>query len=74
MYRKVETTPEIEMDNGIVRHPIATLKDDFGGICQIVSDDHCYIVCLKQTDGKYKPTFHLFEEVLTVLKELPYPD
>lgn len=74
MYRKVKTTPEIEMHNGIVCYPKATLKDEFGGVCQIVSDDHCYIVCLKQTDGKYKPAFHLFKEVLEVLKKLPYPD
>jgi hypothetical protein len=74
MYRKVETTLIIEMHNSIALHPIATLKDEFGGVCQIVSDDDCYIVCLKQTDGKYKPTFHLFKEVLAVLKELPNPN
>lgn len=74
MYKKVRTTQKIEMNNGIFRYPKATLKDEFGGVCQIVSDDHCYIVCLKQTDGKYKPTFHLFKEVLEILKELPLTD
>ena len=71
MYKRTETTKEIEMDNGAFLHPVATLKDESGGICQIISDDHCYIVCLNQAGGKYKPTFHLFREVLEVLKELP---
>lgn len=74
MYKQVETTKEIEMDNGVIHYPIATLKDEFGSVCQIISDDHCYIVCLNKTDGKYKPTFHLFKEVLDVLKKLPLPE
>ena len=74
MYKQVETTKEIEMDNGSVCYPIVTLKDEFGGICQIVTDDHCYIVCLNQTDGKYKPISHLFREVLEVLRKLPLPE
>lgn len=74
MYEQIETTKEIEMHNRVIRYPIVTLKNEFDGICPIVNDDHCYIVCLNQTDGKYKPTFHLFREVLEVLKKLPLPE
>lgn len=71
MYIQIKTTEKIEMHNGIIRHPVATLKDEYGSMCQIVNDDHCYIVCLIQQDGKYKPIFHLFKEVIQVLKKLP---
>lgn len=74
MYTQVETTPEIAMSksNSIV-NPVATLQDDYGGICQIIIDDHCYVICLRQEDDTYKPTTHIFKEVFEVLKKLPSP-
>lgn len=74
MYKQVETTPEIIMSNNGIMNPIATLKDDCGGVCQIINDDHCYVVCLKQEDGTYKPSTHIFKEVFDVLKQLKSPD
>lgn len=74
MYVQIETTSEITMDNGNIIHPIATLRDEYDSVCQIINDDHCYVVCLKQPDGKYTPTTHIFREVFEVLKELQHPN
>jgi hypothetical protein len=74
MYFKTETTPEIIMSRSkCVVNPIATLKDTYDGVCQIINDDHCYVVCLKQPDGTYIHSTHIFKEVLDVLKNLPSP-
>jgi len=74
MYKQVETTKEIIMQSSKgIMYPIATLKDEWGGICQIINDDHCYVICLKQIDGTYKPTTHIFKEVFEVLKTLESP-
>lgn len=73
-YKQVETEKEITMSNSkSVVSPVATLKDEFGGVCQIINDDHCYVVCLKQQDGTYKPTTHIFKEAFEVLSKLPDP-
>lgn len=73
-YRKVETMSEIIMSGSkSIMHPVATLSDEAGGVCQIINDDHCYVVCLKKEDGTYKPTSHLFKEAFNVLKTLPEP-
>jgi len=74
MYKQVETTPEIVMSgNNSIMLPVATLKDEYGGVCQIINDDHCYQCCLKQNDGTYKPTTYIFKELFEVLKTLPSP-
>lgn len=74
MYIQVETTPEITMSkNNSIANPIATLQDGYGGVCQIIKDDHCYVICLKQKDETYKKTTHIFKEVFEVLKNLPVP-
>jgi hypothetical protein len=74
MYKQTETTKKIIMFNsGNIISPIVTLKDEHGGICQIINDDHCYVICLKKEDGTYSPTTHIFKEVFNVLKGLPEP-
>jgi hypothetical protein len=74
MYIQVETTKEIIMSNsGSIMNPVATLKDEYGGECQIINDDHCYVLCLKQKDGTFKNTTHIFKEAFNVLKTLPDP-
>jgi hypothetical protein len=73
-YRKVETTSEIIMSGSkSIMHPVATLSDEAGGVCQIINDDHCYVLCLCQDDGTYKGTTHIFKEAFNVLKTLPEP-
>lgn len=71
MYKQVETDKNAVLDNGVEFTPVATLADEYGGRCQISIDDHCYILRLKQSDGKYKTTAWIFPEVFEVLKTLP---
>jgi hypothetical protein len=71
MYKQVETDKNAVLDNGVEFTPIATLANEYGGRCQISIDDHCYILRLKQSDGKYKTTAWIFPEAFEVLKTLP---
>jgi len=70
MYRQVETTKEIILHNGTKSYPIATLRSDAGGMCQICIDDGCYILRLDREHG-YIDTTHIFAEAFEVLKTLP---
>ena len=73
MYKQIETTPVITLPNGAQSKPVATLADEFGGVCQIVIDDHCDTVKLKNKNGQYENTTHIFPEAFEVLKTLPNP-
>lgn len=75
MYRQTKTSNSITLSNsGNNVTPLATLQDENGGICQIINDDHCYVICLKQDDGTYKASTHIFKEVFEVLKQMESPD
>lgn len=69
MYKQILTDTELTWNNGIVK-PVATLADEHGGICQIVEDDHCYVLLLRRDTG-YKLTSWIFPEAFEVLKILP---
>lgn len=71
MYKKIEIDEKSILDNGVEFIPVATLEDENGGRCQISIDDHCYVLKLKQNDGKYKITPWIFPEAFEVLKTLP---
>jgi len=74
MYQLVEPSLSITikgLDEKIA--PIATLKDEYGGICHIIEDDHCFVVCLEKADGISNPTTHLFKEVIEAIKTLKIP-
>lgn len=73
MYKQIETTPLITLPNGARIEPVATLADEYGSMCQIVSDDHCYTIKLKNNNGQYENTTHIFPEAFEVLKTLPNP-
>ncbi len=68
MYKQVETDKEIP---GAWGNPVATLADEYGGRAQIVTDDHCFMLAIKQSDGLYKTTKWWFQEAVDVLKNLP---
>lgn len=82
MYKQITTDAEVQAKNsgfGVTQntetiHPVATLADEYGGRCQIVVDDHCYVLYLKQADGFYTTTSWIFKEVFNVLKTLSEPD
>lgn len=71
VYQQIPTTQQIIMHkSGSFVTPVATLTDG-AGVCQIIKDDNCYVLCLRQEDGRYKPATHIFKEALEVLKTLP---
>lgn len=72
--RQEETDKEIILDNGTKAKPIVTLADEYGGKAQIIVDDHCYVLCLKQKAGKYKYTPYWFKEAVAAISTLPWPD
>lgn len=73
VYKQIETIAEITMSgSGSVVPPVATLSDGYG-LCQIINDDHCYVVCLIDNNGEYKPCTHIFKEAFNVLRKLPEP-
>ena len=47
MYKQIETTPVITLSDGAKSKPVATLANEYGTICQICRDDHCYVIKLK---------------------------
>lgn len=71
-YHQIDTTSEIVMENNSIVHPIATLSDGFG-MCQIIEDDHCYVLCLQKENGKYAPSPYIFAEAFEVIKTLSTP-
>ena len=72
LYKKVDTTFSIKLSgNENLIYPLATLCDDSGGMCQIINDDHCYVLCLKKEDGTYVTTPHIFKEAFNLLRQLP---
>lgn len=74
MYRQVDTDANITFENGSDAKPVATLADEYGGRCQVVFDDGCYVLALKHTNGAYYQfTDHIFAEAFEVLKTLPTP-
>ena len=73
MYKQVEVDKEATLDNNVKFNPVATLADEYGGRCQISIDDHCYVLGLKQSDGRYKRTSYIFKEAFKVLRKLPLP-
>ena len=73
MYKQITIDKEITLENGSKVKPIATLADDHGGRCQILVDDHCYVLCLLNGTGEYCYTPYIFREAFEVLKTLPTP-
>lgn len=71
MYTEVNLDEEVQLDNGVFVKPVATLEEKNGGKCQIIEDDHCYVLLLRQEDGSYKRTSWIFPEAFEVLKTLP---
>lgn len=77
MYKPTESPRLITLDNGAEAEPVAYLEDEYGGRAAIIEDDHCYVLCLagnglsKAESGGFKPTTHIFAEVLEVMRELP---
>lgn len=82
MYKEVKTEQAVNR-NGDELNPIATLKDEYGGVAHIGIDDHCYVLYLQKTENigatvaqSKDITFcvgvtHIFPEAFEILKTLP---
>ena len=78
MYRLQEKPDrEITLVSGNKITPLATLKDEYGGIAQICIDDHCYVLYLghhsEEKGEAYRIATHWFSEAVAVLKKMPLP-
>ena len=71
MLRRGETF-HLNKDKSISLNSVATLADEYGGRCQVVVDDHCYVLYLKH-GNIYKMMTHIFPEAYECLKQLPSP-
>ena len=68
---KAKTDETIQLTNDEWVRPVATLADKYGGRAQIIVDDDCYVLCLRQGSGRYAMVKHWFREAVTVLQQLP---
>ncbi len=71
MYKQVETEESAVGEGGW--HPVATLKDEYGGVTHVVRDDGCYILINGGVDVPYKISSWIYPEAFEVLKTLPPP-
>jgi len=72
-----EPDKEFVLTSGGKITPLATLKDEYGGIAHICMDDHCYVLYVKVSAYKDREVFysatHWFSEAVAVLKKMPLP-
>jgi hypothetical protein len=68
----VQASPnfQVVMDNGVTIKPVATLKNDAGGVSHIIVDDHCYVL-INEFDGVGHKVYHWYPEAVEALKTLP---
>ena len=76
---------EIFLENGSKVHPLATLRDEYGGISHIILDDHCYVLVNlhhdqnpppknRNTGKEFSMVCHWYREAVEALKRLPSPE
>lgn len=73
MYREVQTDAVITLANGSNAHPVVTLADEHGGRAQIIVDDHCYVLALRNPGGAYVTVKHWFQEAVHAIRHRPGP-
>lgn len=61
------------LDNGEEATPIATLKDEYGGISHITLDDHCYVLINGSADRPFRTSAWWYREAVEALRTLPLP-
>jgi hypothetical protein len=63
---------EFKTQTGIMR-PVATLKDEYGGISHVAIDDHCYVLFNGSEDRSFASVKHWYREAVGALRKLPLP-
>lgn len=64
---------EAVLNNGVMMYPVATLRDEFGGVSHIVVDDHCYVLVNGSSKGGFSAVTHWYAEAVEAMKTLPTP-
>ena len=54
-------------------NPVATLKDEHGGVSHIITDDGCYVLVNGSSGGPFTKVYHWYPEAVDALKSLPTP-
>jgi hypothetical protein len=73
---KLQDSPDNEarLENGAIATPIATLKDEHGGVSHIIEDDHCYVLINNCGDeGSFRMSKHWYADAIDAVKQLPLP-
>lgn len=65
--------PSVALRNGSEYRPVATLKDEFGGVSHIIVDDHCYVLVNGSADRGFDTVKHWYREAVEALQALPLP-
>jgi len=61
------------IDGGGRINPLATLKDEYGGVSHIINDDGCYVLVNGSRGGKFTKVYHWYPEAIDAMKGLPTP-
>lgn len=74
MYR-LQSIPdsEIILTSGSIVSPVATLRDEYGGVSHIIVDDHCYVLVNGTYEGGFATVKHWYREAVEALRMLPNP-
>lgn len=64
---------KVVLRNGSIDHPVATLKDEYGGISHIIVDDHCYVLVNGSEDRGFDTVKHWYREAVEAVQKLPLP-
>jgi len=74
MYQLQERADEVAiLDKGRTGDyviPLATLKDEYGGVSHIIKDDGCFVLINKTVTGGFVMVHHWYPEAAAALVEL----
>ena len=74
MYRLQDITiGYIQLRSGNFVRPVATLKDEYGGVSHIIEDDHCYVLVNGSFERGFATVKHWYPEAVEAMKKLPTP-
>lgn len=51
--------------------PLATLKDEYGGVSHIINDDNCYVLVNGSRGENFSMVYHWYPEAVDAMKSLP---
>lgn len=61
------------LESGSEVRPVATLKDEHGGVSHIIVDDHCYVLVNGSDDRPFSMVAWWYREAVAALQQLPLP-